>query len=51
MQLVLYRRALATWLGIDVTDVSAVLYYLAHDWEWEIESERLARLDALPPID
>ncbi len=51
MQLVLYRRALATWMGIDVTDVDAVLYYLAHDWEWEIEPERLARLDALPPID
>lgn len=51
MQLVLYRRALATWLGIDVANVDAVLYYIAHDWEWQIEPERLARLDALPPID
>lgn len=51
MQLVLYRRALATWLGIDVSDVDAVLYYIAHDWEWQIEPERLAKLDALPPID
>lgn len=51
MQLVLYRRALATLLGIDPTEVDAVLYYLAHDWEWQIEPERLARLEALPPIE
>jgi DNA helicase-2/ATP-dependent DNA helicase PcrA len=51
MQLVLYRRALAALLSIDVTEVDAVLYYIAHDWEWTIEPERLARLDALPPID
>jgi DNA helicase-2/ATP-dependent DNA helicase PcrA len=51
MQLVLYRRALAALLSIDVTEVDAVLYYIAHDWEWTVEPERLARLDALPPID
>jgi DNA helicase-2/ATP-dependent DNA helicase PcrA len=51
MQLVLYRRALAALLSIDVTEVDAVLYYIAHDWEWSVEPERLARLDALPPID
>lgn len=51
MQLVLYRRALATWLGINVADVDAVLFYIAHDWEWKIEPERLARLDGSPPID
>lgn len=51
MQLVLYRRALATLIGVDPSEVDAVLYYIAHDWEWTIEPERLARLDALPPID
>lgn len=51
LQLVLYRRALAEWLGIDVNEVDAVLYYIAHDWEWTIEQDRLDRLDALPPID
>jgi DNA helicase-2/ATP-dependent DNA helicase PcrA len=51
MQLVLYRRALAALLAIDVNDVDAVLYYIAHDWEWTVEPERLARLEALPPID
>lgn len=51
MQLVLYRRALAALLGIDVTQVDAVLYYIAHDWEWQVEPERLARLEALPPIE
>ena len=51
MQLVLYRRALAALLSIDVTEVDAVLYYIAHDWEWTVEPERLARLEALPPID
>jgi len=51
MQLVLYRRALAALLSIDVTEVDAVLYYIAHDWEWKVESERLERLEALPPID
>lgn len=51
MQLVLYRRALAALLNIDVREVDAVLYYLAHDWEWQIEPERLARLEALPPIE
>jgi DNA helicase-2/ATP-dependent DNA helicase PcrA len=51
MQLVLYRRALAALLGIGVTQVDAVLYYIAHDWEWQVEPERLARLEALPPIE
>jgi DNA helicase-2/ATP-dependent DNA helicase PcrA len=51
LQLVLYRRALAEWLGTDMSNVDAVLYYIAHDWEWTIERERLDRLDALPPID
>jgi hypothetical protein len=51
MQLVLYRRALAALLSIDVTEVDAVLYYIAHDWEWTVEPERLARLEALPPIE
>jgi DNA helicase-2/ATP-dependent DNA helicase PcrA len=51
MQLVLYRRALAALYGIDVTEVDAVLYYIAHDWEWTIERERLDRLNALPPIE
>ncbi|MFM6967389.1 MAG: UvrD-helicase domain-containing protein [Microbacteriaceae bacterium] len=48
MQLVLYRRAFAAWKGIPVEDVDAILYYVKHDWEWAIEPDRLARLDALP---
>ncbi len=51
MQLVLYRRAFAEWKGIPVDDVDAILYYVKHDWEWAIEPDRLARLDALPIID
>ncbi len=51
MQLVLYRRALGALLGIDVSEIDAVLYYIAHDWEWTVEPARLARLDALDPID
>ncbi|MFM2411725.1 MAG: hypothetical protein RLZZ587_58 [Actinomycetota bacterium] len=51
MQLVLYRRAFAAWKGIPVDQVDAILYYIKHDWEWAIEAERLARLDALPIID
>lgn len=51
MQLVLYRRAFAAWMGVPVEDVDAILYYVKHDHEWSIEPERLARLDALPPID
>jgi DNA helicase-2/ATP-dependent DNA helicase PcrA len=51
MQLVLYRRALAALYGRDVADVDAVLYYIADDWEWAIERERLDKLDAHPPID
>ena len=51
MQLVLYRRAFAAWKGIPVDDVDAVLYYVKHDWEWTIEPDRLARLDALPVIE
>ncbi len=51
MQLVLYRRAFAAWKGIPVDQVDAILYYVKHDWEWTIEAERLARLDALPIID
>lgn len=51
MQLVLYRRGFAAWKGIPVDHVDAVLYYIKHDWEWAIEPERLARLDALPIIE
>lgn len=51
MQLVLYRRALAALYGIDVSHIDAILYYIAHDWEWKIEPERLAELDARPFID
>jgi DNA helicase-2/ATP-dependent DNA helicase PcrA len=51
MQLVLYRRAFAAWKGIPVEDVDAILYYVKHDWEWTIEPERLAKLDALPIIE
>lgn len=51
MQLVLYRRAFAAWSGVPVEDIDCVLYYVKHDWEWAIEPDRLARLDALPIID
>lgn len=51
MQLVLYRRAFAAWKGIPVDDIDCVLYYVKHDWEWVIEPDRLARLDARPVID
>lgn len=51
MQLVLYRRAFAAWKGIPVDDVDAVLYYIKQDWEWSVEPDRLARLDALPIIE
>lgn len=51
MQLVLYRRAFAAWKGIPVDDIDCVLYYVKHDFEWVIEPERLARLDAVPIID
>jgi DNA helicase-2/ATP-dependent DNA helicase PcrA len=51
MQLVLYRRAFATWMGIEPSEVDAVLFYVAHETEWLIEPERLSRLEALPPIE
>jgi DNA helicase-2/ATP-dependent DNA helicase PcrA len=51
MQVVLYRRALSALTGTPAADIDCYLFYLAHDWEWNIEPSRLDRLDALPPID
>ena len=51
MQIVLYRRALSALTGTPAADIDCYLYYLAHDWEWNVEPSRLDRLDALPPID
>lgn len=51
MQIVLYRRALSALTGTAPSEIDCYLFYLAHDWEWKIESNRLDRLDALPPID
>jgi DNA helicase-2/ATP-dependent DNA helicase PcrA len=51
MQLVLYRRAFAAWKGIPVSEIDCVLYYVKTNWEWQIETDRLDRLDAIPIID
>jgi DNA helicase-2/ATP-dependent DNA helicase PcrA len=51
MQIVLYRRALSALTGTPAADIDCYLFYLAHNWEWNVEPSRLDRLDALPPID
>ena len=51
MQIVLYRRALSALTGTPAADIDCFLFYLAHKWEWQIESDRLDRLDKLPPIE